>query len=273
MNQVTNHQQQSVEVRQSSIENEQELQHLLFNPQAMEQLYNLAQTMAQAKITVPKHLVGNVGDCMAICMQAAQWRMNPYAVAQKTHVVNGTLGYEAQLVNAVIQASGFIVGTFHYEYSGQGEALQCRVGAMLKGDTHITWGEWLPLSFVKTRNSPLWATNPKQQLGYLQVKNWGRAYAPSAILGVYSVDELQDYAPKEKEVGYTQPAQAKAALSETVTQHQQQLLINAATVAGVDENYVCQTARINSLSDLQASRFDAALNHLKSLAIQGEGNE
>ena len=40
--------------------------------------------------------------------------MNPFAVAQKTHVVNGSLGYEAQLVNAVVQASGAIDGRFHY---------------------------------------------------------------------------------------------------------------------------------------------------------------
>jgi hypothetical protein len=42
---------------------------------------------------------------MAIVMQAMQWGMNPYAVAQKTHLVNGVLGYEAQLVNAVIASS------------------------------------------------------------------------------------------------------------------------------------------------------------------------
>jgi hypothetical protein len=39
-------------------------------------------------------------------------------VAQKTHLVNGVLGYEAQLVNAVISSSNAIVGRFHYEYEG-----------------------------------------------------------------------------------------------------------------------------------------------------------
>jgi hypothetical protein len=43
---------------------------------------------------------------------------------------------------------------------------------------------------VRPRNSPLWATNPQQQLGYLAVKYWVRLYAPDAILGVYSDDEL-----------------------------------------------------------------------------------
>ena len=85
---------------------------------------------------------------MAIVMQAAQWGMNPFAVAQKTHIVNGTLGYEAQLVNAVISSSKAIDGRFKYEYQGDwsdphksnGDAA-VRCGAILAGDDEITWGE------------------------------------------------------------------------------------------------------------------------------------
>lgn len=136
---------------------------------------------------------------MAIIIQATNWGMNPFAVAQKTHLVNGTLGYEAQLVNAVIGASGAIHGAFEYEYQGDGAMMECRVGAVLRGKSAITWGEWLCIGLVTTKNSPLWKTNPKQQLGYLQVKNWARAYAPGAILGVYTTDELDsnDVAPKD----------------------------------------------------------------------------
>lgn len=158
---------------------------------AMNNLRNIANDLASAKMSVPKHLQGQPADCMAVAMQAYQWGMNPFAVAQKTHFVNGAIGYEAQLVNAVIQASGAIVGRFHYEYSGDGQALACRVGAIPRYETEVVWGEWLRLTDVKIQNSPLWKTNPKQQLGYLQVKNWSRAYAPGAILGVYTPDELQ----------------------------------------------------------------------------------
>lgn len=152
----------------------------------------VAEKMATAKVTVPKHLLGSVGDCLAIVTQAMLWNMNPFAVAQKTHLVNGVLGYEAQLVNAVVQNSGAVRGAPHYEYRGDGAALECRVGFVLRGQTDITWGEYLRKSDVTTQNSPLWKTNPKQQLGYLQVKNWARAYAPGAILGVYTTDELDD---------------------------------------------------------------------------------
>ncbi|MGG8087143.1 recombinase RecT [Klebsiella aerogenes] len=168
----------------------------IFSPEGMNQLVRFAELMAQSKATVPQHLAGKPADCLAVTMQAAQWGMNPFAVAQKTHIVNGTLGYEAQLVNAVVQRSGAIKGRFHYEYKGEGSSLECRVGAVIRGEQEITWNEWLCISSVTTKNSPLWKTNPKQQFGYLQVKNWARAHTPGAILGVYTPDELQDAQPR-----------------------------------------------------------------------------
>ncbi|EGO1998012.1 recombinase RecT, partial [Salmonella enterica] len=47
--------------------------------------------MSLVLLAIPAHLAGKPADCMAIVMQAMQWGMNPYAVAQKTHLVNGVL--------------------------------------------------------------------------------------------------------------------------------------------------------------------------------------
>ncbi len=198
----------------------------IFNVQALSQLTAFAKLMADSQVTVPAHLAGKPADCMAIVMQAMQWGMNPYAVAQKTHLVNGVLGYEAQLVNAVIASSSAIRGRFHYRYGGDWErctktkevqkektgkngkytvtervrdwtdedesGLFVQVGAILRGESEITWGEPIYLSGVVTRNSPLWVSNPKQQIAYLGVKYWGRLYCPEVILGVYSPDELDE---------------------------------------------------------------------------------
>lgn len=164
---------------------------LVLSNDTMEKAFRMAELMASGKSTVPRHLQGSPADCMAVTLQALQWNMSPFAVAQKTHIVNGTLGYEAQLVNAVLQSTGAIVGEFEYEYQGTGNDLQCRVGAIPRGKGAIKWGEWLSIKDVTTKNSPLWKTNPKQQMGYLQVKNWARAFKPGAILGVYTPDELE----------------------------------------------------------------------------------
>lgn len=165
---------------------------LVLSNDTMDKAFRMAELMASGRSTVPKHLQGSPADCMAVTLQALQWNMSPFAVAQKTHLVNGTLGYEAQLVNAVLQSTGAIVGDFEYEYQGSGpNDLKCRVGAIPRGKTEIKWGEWLSITEVTTKNSPLWKTNPRQQMGYLQVKNWARAFKPGAILGVYTPDELE----------------------------------------------------------------------------------
>jgi RecT family len=170
---------------------------LLMDFEKIRAMQALAEIMSTASVTVPAHFRGKPGDCLAVVMQSSQWGMNPFAVAQKTHIVNGALGYEAQLVNAVVQTSGAIVGRFHYEFKGDGASAECRVGAVITGERDITWGEWLKASDVTTKNSPLWKTNVKQQLGYLQVKNWARAHTPGAILGVYTPDELQEISERE----------------------------------------------------------------------------
>ncbi len=204
----------------------------IFNVPMLTQLTAFANLMADSRVSVPEHLAGKPADCMAIVMQAMQWGMNPYAVAQKTHLVGGKLGYEAQLVNAVISSSDAVTGRFHYKYGGDWskctgtkevtvkkrgknnseytttERIRAwndsdengafvQVGAVLRGEREITWGEPVYLSSVVIRNSPLWVTNPKQQIAYLALKYWARLYTPDVILGVYTKEELEGHLEKE----------------------------------------------------------------------------
>lgn len=210
--------------------NEADTKAAIFSPSGLQKLQAFASVMAEGKSTVPAHLAGKPADCLAVALQAAQWGMNPFAVAQKTHLVNGTLGYEAQLVNAVVTSSTAVQGRFKYEYGGNWEnfrpgdknpnaekGLCVRVGAVLRGETEITWGEPLYMEFVTTRNSPLWKTAPKQQLAYLAVKYWARLYCPDVILGVYTPDEFEQKDRVEREVT---PARTRQDLNNLINQKQ-----------------------------------------------------
>lgn len=236
----------------------------VFNVQALGQLTAFADLMAQSAVTVPKHLAGKPADCMAIVMQAMQWGMNPYAVAQKTHLVNGVLGYEAQLVNAVISSSSAIQGRFHYEYGGDWEkiagqkdgrdelGLYIRVGAVLRGEAEITWGEPIYLADITIRNSPLWKTAPKQQIAYLAVKYWARLYCPEVILGVYSPDEVEPRTEKEINPA-PQRVNLKEIASDTVT-----------TTNSARES----TVNVDSIADEFRDRIEAANNIDAAKAIR-----
>lgn len=210
--------------------NEADTKAAIFSPSGLQKLQAFASVMAEGKSTVPAHLAGKPADCLAVALQAAQWGMNPFAVAQKTHLVNGTLGYEAQLVNAVVTSSTAVQGRFKYEYGGNWEnfrpgpanaanekGLCVRVGAVLRGETEITWGEPLYMEFVTTRNSPLWKTAPKQQLAYLAVKYWARLYCPDVILGVYTPDEFEQKERVERDVT---PARTRQDLNNLINQRQ-----------------------------------------------------
>lgn len=177
----------------------------IFSPEGMNQLVRFAELMAASKATVPQHLAGKPSDCLAVTMQAAQWGMNPFAVAQKTHVVNGTLGYEAQLVNAVVSSSNLLSTRLNYRWDGdwsrvngksdKSPSLTVTVSAVLKGEAEP---RELTISMAQAgvRNSPLWEQDPRQQLAYLCVKRWARLHAPDVLLGVYTPDELQEVMPR-----------------------------------------------------------------------------
>lgn len=225
---------------------------LILDVGSMDAIMRLADIMAKGRSTIPDHLKGSAADCAAVVMQAMQWQMNPFAVAQKTHLVNGTLGYEGQLVNAAIQSSGVTLDRFNYEWFGPweriiGKTRVCdapakgkpgdkdykkayqyrvpdydmkaeegcgvRVWATLRGEKTPRTLELL-LVQASVRNSPLWATDPKQQLGYLAVKRWSRLYAPDVILGVYTPDELEEV---NREMRDITPAPA-AAVAQTFDQ-------------------------------------------------------
>lgn len=208
---------------------------LLFTPNAMQSMVAVAEFMASGRATTPKHLQGNKGDCLAVVMQAMQWKMNPVAVAQKTHLVNGTLGYEAQLVNAVVNTMAPTKDRINYEWFGDwtkvmgkfeereskkkvdedtGKPLKYRVPAWnLKDEADLgvkVWatmkGETAPRELTlllvqcRVRNSPLWADDPRQQIAYLAVKRWTRLYCPDVLLGVYTPDELTE-APPARDMG------------------------------------------------------------------------
>jgi hypothetical protein len=83
-------------------------------------MVRFADLMATGRATIPKELQ-NPGDCMAITMQAMNWKMNPFSVAQKVHFISGKIGYESQLVAAAVENSGAIVGGFHFEWFGPWE--------------------------------------------------------------------------------------------------------------------------------------------------------
>ncbi len=202
-------------------------QNVLGDMDALDKIIQFAELMASGRCTVPKEYHNNSGDCLALSLQAQAWGMNPFTVAQKSYVIKGKLGYEAQLVNAVITRHAPITGRPQFHYSdgwekvlgkfktlqGQNgpysapdwqpkdeEGLWCEVSATIIGEDEPRVTRMM-LMQAHPRQSTQWATDPKQQLSYACMKKWARLHCPDVILGIYTPEELsQRDTPEEKDV-------------------------------------------------------------------------
>jgi len=165
----------------------------------MEQVMEFSKLMAIGKVAIPAHLRGNPGACLAVCVQALEWGMSPFAVANKSYSVNDRLAYESQMINAVILRRAPIVGRFEITYTGEGTTRRCTVAVTLNdGSGTVVDYTSPPIGSITTKNSPLWKSDPDQQLFYFSSRSLCRRHFPDVLLGIYAADEMP--AAKEKVV-------------------------------------------------------------------------
>lgn len=164
--------------------------------QNMLEVMEFAKMMAVSDVAVRKHLRGNPGACLGVTIQAFEWKMSPFAVANKSYSVNDQLAYEAQLIHAVILSRAPIKGRPKHDYTGDGAKRKLRVWAETLDGEKVEY-ESPEIGSIKPKNSPLWVNDPDQQLHYFSVRSWCRRHFPEVILGVYAVDEI---GPETKDV-------------------------------------------------------------------------
>lgn len=160
-------------------------------PQNLGDIVRFAEVMSKADIAIPKHLRMNPGACLAVCMQAFKWEMDPFSVAQKSYKVGDQMAYEAQLIAAVINTRAGLKRRPAIDYEGDGPDRVCIVTFDADdGSQHVYRSP--RFAAITTKNSPLWKSDPDQQLGYYSIRAGARRHFPEVILGVYDRDEIAE---------------------------------------------------------------------------------
>lgn len=199
--------------------------------QSFESVQRLAELMAKCG-TLPKHLQGQPADCFRVVVQAAKWRMDPFSVAECTSVVHGRLCFEGKLVAAVLRSMGAIEGRLEYDVKGSGANASITItGTPRGGKPQTLTGDVKTWRTVTRKDGKVipnaWDSMPETMLIYRGTRQWARQYAPEAILGVYTPDELEDV----REVEYTQaPAEPQAPKRRRVARETDTTTVGSATV-------------------------------------------
>lgn len=164
----------------------------------------LATELASSSL-IPTHLQKKPGDCLMIVMQAHRWQMDPFVVAQCTSLVHGKMCYEGKLVAAALTTMNAIEGRLSYDIRKlDGGDMEITVTGTPRGGkeqsiTGTVLG-WRTYEYKKNQQGQRtnekqpnnWDKDPTSMLVYRGTRQWARLFAPEALLGVYTPDELDD---------------------------------------------------------------------------------
>ena len=177
-------------------------------PQSLPEIMSFATLMSQSRTAVRKHLRDNPGACFAVAMLAFRTGMDPFALASKSFEVNDQIAYESQAIAAIIIKNAPVVDRPEYSYTGDGNNRRCTVSVTTKTGRVYSY-ESPAIGNITPKNSPLWKSDPDQQLGYYSIRALARKHFPDVILGVYDLDEAEGMKDVSPAAQVAPPAKAR----------------------------------------------------------------
>jgi hypothetical protein len=169
-----------------------------------------AKTMAISKQAIPTFMRGEPGICNAAVTRALRWRLDPYFVAENMYLTRNPksgeekIAFQSQLINAVINNAQALVleGKLRVKYEGEGDEMRAIVYGIPKHETEAieyrspTLGERKKAigrgESGHLRGSPLYDSDPEQQMWYFASRAFIRRYFPHVLAGVYTGEELAE---------------------------------------------------------------------------------
>lgn len=170
------------------------------------QVAEAAKLMAMAGPLLPPWLQSNVGGCWAIIIRANELNISPLALANWSYITENhgvkQIGFMSGFYHAIVEARAPIKGGLRHQIIGEGDERRCKVWATFKGEaeprvyTSETLAKLRPPTNERgqVKGSPLWQKKPELQLFYDASRDWARMHCPHVIAGLYTREELAEYA-------------------------------------------------------------------------------
>lgn len=177
-------------------------ENLNFKPKTMAQLQRLARMYAESGL-VPDHYKNNVAGCAIGIQMALRMHVDILTFLQCSFVHKGKIGIEAKLAMARLNTSGKIKGrvTYKLERGPDGKVKSCTATAedADSGEIFSQTVDWDMVVAEGWNNSngtqkSKWNTLPDLMFQYRAGIFLARIHYPDVLLGMYTIDELEDMA-------------------------------------------------------------------------------
>lgn len=173
-----------------------------FNVQLFEHVQRVAKMFAASTI-VPDQYKNQQSNCFIAIQMATRMNMDPMTFMQKSFIIKGKPGIEAQVGIAALNNSGLIKGRINYEIEGEGAGKKCTAFVYDK-ETGERYEYPLLLSDAlkvgMAGQNPNWKAIPDLMLKYRSATYLIRAHYPDVLLGMQTKEELQDVHGQFKDV-------------------------------------------------------------------------
>jgi len=184
---------------------------VFLNVARFEHAQRVARVLADSTM-VPDHFQKNVGNCLIALNLAQRMQLDVFMLMQSIYVVHGRPGIEGKLAIALVEGYGRF-GPLEYKFEGTGKtekqidrpgkciayAKDRKTGKVVEGPP-VTWEMAVAEGWTKAKPyrdgsgemPSKWQTLPQLMFMYRAATFFARVHCPGALLGLRTVDELED---------------------------------------------------------------------------------
>lgn len=145
---------------------------------------------------IPEQYRNNIQNTMIALEMANRIGASPLMVMQNLYIVHGKPSWSSTFIIAGINSCGKF-SPLRFEIEGEGDKLSCYAWAYDKSTGDKLTGPKITMQMAKdegwlTKNGSKWKTMPELMIRYRAAAFFGRLYAPELMMGMHTVDEIED---------------------------------------------------------------------------------
>lgn len=184
----------------------------LTDPKQLNTLVKLAGMMSRSKL-VPDAYRNDPDSCFVACEMANRMGVSPLVVMQNLYIVQGKPAWSGQACISLINGTGlFAPLDFVYVGTPGQPDYGCFVQTTRRSDGRQVTGTTVDLAMAKAegwldKKGSKWLSMCDQMLAYRAAAFFARVYCPHALMGLQTVEEVQDVK------GYEAEAENKVTIS------------------------------------------------------------
>lgn len=192
---------------------------MLLDTGKFHQLQRIGKMYASSKM-VPAHFQGDEASCMVAVQMAMRLQVDPFMFLQKTYVVGGKPGMEAQMAIALVNTRGPFEGPIDWNFKrdANGKVVEATAFATHKKTGRVCSAtvDWDMVTGEGWDKNKKWHSLREQMFAYRSGVFLARRYCPEVLMGMSLEDELREIelnpAPALEPAGTTGPKTLKEKL-------------------------------------------------------------